>query len=422
MTAIDVSSRAVSLEQIVRVTQHELALDAAFASEVTEAGPVVRAVAGDPASFGIAVANEPAAEPSYCSRLLAGKIPSIVLDAPVALADIAMTQQARVGSFIGVPLRLSDGAAWGALCGLNHDPYPNFDPRDVRLMATLADLVANELDDRRRMRQLREDIESVIGRNERIKVAYQPIIDLRTNRCVGVESLARFPRRFAKPIEMFTAAGALGLSLELERLVALKACELRDELGEDQFLALNMTPEALMEMATRANATPDVPVANLVVELTEQSAVESYPALREQLAPLRTRGLGLAVDDVGAGHASLRHVVELRPDFIKIDRSLIHRVADDTARRAALGAFVMMAKDLGAQLIAEGVERAVDFEVIRELEFDAAQGYLLGRPTTKRGVLSKWIDAPNGATNGSPQPEYEDDEDDEPVLRKRRHG
>jgi EAL domain-containing protein (putative c-di-GMP-specific phosphodiesterase class I) len=97
---------------------------------------------------------------------------------------------------------------------------------------------------------------------------------------------------------------------------------------------------------------------------------------------LRERGLRVAVDDVGAGYASLRHVLELRPDIIKIDRSLVHGLADDNARRVAVTAFVALARDLGSTVIAEGVEDRSDYAAVRELGVHGAQGYLLGRPST----------------------------------------
>jgi EAL domain-containing protein (putative c-di-GMP-specific phosphodiesterase class I) len=106
---------------------------------------------------------------------------------------------------------------------------------------------------------------------------------------------------------------------------------------------------------------------------------------------LRERGLRVAVDDAGAGYASLRHVLELRPDFIKVDRSLIHGISSDHARRVAVSGFLSLALDLGSTVVAEGVERAADLSAVRELGLHAAQGYLLGRPTTSLDGLTRWI-------------------------------
>lgn len=115
------------------------------------------------------------------------------------------------------------------------------------------------------------------------------------------------------------------------------------------------------------------------VEMTENSVVESYETLRTKLDPLRERGLRVCIDDTGAGYASLRHVVELRPDLIKIDRSLIEGVSDNHARRVAVRALVEVARDLDALVVAEEVERAADFRVLADM------GSTLPRATTWPG-------------------------------------
>jgi EAL domain-containing protein (putative c-di-GMP-specific phosphodiesterase class I) len=190
-----------------------------------------------------------------------------------------------------------------------------------------------------------------------------------------------------------TAAKTVGLSLELERLAIRKAWKIIPYLGPGQFLALNVSPDALVELARRANLRDDLPLTQLVVEITEHAAVESYAALHRELAPLRQLGLRIAVDDAGAGYASLRHVLELQPDFIKVDRSLIHGIADDHARRVAVSAFLSLALDLGSTVVAEGVERPADLSAVGDLGLHAVQGYLLGRPTMDPGALSRWIGA-----------------------------
>ncbi|MCW2549359.1 MAG: hypothetical protein JWN96_3819, partial [Mycobacterium sp.] len=128
----------------------------------------------------------------------------------------------------------------------------------------------------------------------------------------------------------------------------------------------------------------------LVLEITEHAAVDSYAELREALRPMRDNGLRLAIDDAGAGYASLKHVVELEPDIIKVDRSLIDGLAADRARRSVVSAFVLLALDMGAAVIAEGIETTEDLEAVRDLGVDAAQGYLFARPTTDRNAMAGW--------------------------------
>lgn len=307
------------------------------------------------------------------------------------VADVAITREARIGSFIGVPLLLSDGALYGALCGLSHAPDPTLDERDVRFMNMLGELVVNDLDQQRSEEQLHADIMRLVE-TASLGVAYQPIFDTRGGHCLGVEALARFPEPFAAPDLTLAAAKSVGLGFELERLVIVQAWKVIPRLGPEQFLALNVSPDALVELARRANLREDLPLDQLVVEITEHSMVESYKALHKQLVPLRRQGLRIAVDDAGAGYASLRHVLELRPDFIKVDRSLIHGIADDHARRVAVSAFLSLALDIGSIVVAEGVERPADLAAVRDLGLHAVQGYLLGKPTTSRARLSSWLE------------------------------
>jgi EAL domain-containing protein (putative c-di-GMP-specific phosphodiesterase class I) len=118
----------------------------------------------------------------------------------------------------------------------------------------------------------------------------------------------------------------------------------------------------------------------LVVELTEQEAVEDYEGLRNCLAGYLQRGVRLAIDDAGAGYSSLRHVVELSPDYLKLDRELVSGIDRDPNRRALMRAVVAFAREVGTTVIAEGVETLGELDVLRDAEVHLVQGYLLARP------------------------------------------
>jgi EAL domain-containing protein (putative c-di-GMP-specific phosphodiesterase class I) len=383
------------LDRVIGLAHCHLGLDVAYLAELTSEGHVYRAIAGDLSSFGMAAVDGPPAEVAFCRLLLAGEIPNVVRDAGAheRAAGLAITRQARIGAFIGVPVRLSDGTPYGVLCGLSHTPDHTLDERDVRFMSMLGELIVGDLDEQRTRERLHADLTEVLE-TEGLVVAYQPIVELDSERCLGIEALARFPKQFGPPNVALAAAETVGLSLELERLVVRKAWEMLPLLSPEQFLALNVSPDALVELARRANLRDDLPLAQIVVEITEHAAVESYAALHGELAPLRKAGLRIAVDDAGAGYASLRHVLELRPDFIKVDRSLIHGIANDHARRVAASAFLSLALDIGSTVVAEGVERPADLVAIRELGMHAVQGYLLGKPSTKHSTVMRWIGAP----------------------------
>ena len=254
----------------------------------------------------------------------------------------------------------------------------------------LAELVRPELDQLRARAELRDSIQALTA-TEGVALAFQPIFDLRTTGCLGVEVLARFPAPFPTPDRMFLRAEHVGLGLELEELVVVQAWPVLEQLPPGRFLALNLTPPAVLALARRAQRRPEVDLSRLVVEVTEHRAIETYGELRQELEQLRRRGLRLAVDDAGAGYASLRHVLELRPDLLKVDRSLIDGLADDPARQAAVSSFVTLARDLDGLVVAEGVETTEDLDAARALGIDAAQGYLLGRPSIDRNLLSAWL-------------------------------
>ncbi|HEY2007071.1 MAG TPA: EAL domain-containing protein [Solirubrobacteraceae bacterium] len=397
----DLERQRTELNGLVALTHQHLGPDVVFIAELMDGGLVYRAAAGDAAPFNIVENSAPVAEP-YCQMLASGALPSFVCDTSTDQPprELPVSGDARVGSYIGVPLWLSDGTLYGAFCGLSREPDHELGARDVRFMTMLGEMIVHSLDELRANQELCAGVEALIE-SESVRVAYQPIIDLRTDACVGVEALARFPAPYLSPDETFAAAEGFGLGLALEELVVRRAWPVLEQLGSEQFLALNLTPGSLLALARRANARTDTSLSSLVVEVTEHTAIERYADLRRELAQLRERGLRIAVDDAGAGYASLRHVLELRPDIIKLDRSLIHGLAEDRARSLVASAFVSLAGDLGATVIAEGVERRADLQAVRDLGLHAAQGFLLGRPSTDPEALSGWIENRRPSANGT---------------------
>jgi EAL domain-containing protein (putative c-di-GMP-specific phosphodiesterase class I) len=367
-------------------------LDAVCIARLTPQEAICEAVAGDGESFGLIRGAGVLRENSLSDRLVSGDLPPFIGDMAVdpGSAAVLAKRQLDLGAFIGIPLVHSDGAIYGTLCGLSHRPDPTLDDRDVRFMSLLADLLVDHLDDRRAADDLRASINTVIA-DQQLTIAAQPLVQLRDGRCLGVEALSRFRSPFAEPDQTFAAAAGVGLGLELERLAVQRAWELLDYLQPEQFLTINLSPATLNELCRNADSHADLPWNQLVVELTEHSAIDSYSDLRNSLQPFRSAGLRVAVDDAGAGYASLRHVVELRPDFIKIDRELVHGLAEDHARRVAVSAFVLLALDLDATVVAEGLERPPDLIALSDLGVDAAQGYLFGRPSTSRRTLKTWL-------------------------------
>jgi EAL domain-containing protein (putative c-di-GMP-specific phosphodiesterase class I) len=145
------------------------------------------------------------------------------------------------------------------------------------------------------------------------------------------------------------------------------------------YLSLNVSPETLLE-PDFASVFDGAPLSRLMLEVTEHRSVTDYEAVERQLAPLRAAGMKLAVDDAGAGFASFRHILRLRPDVIKLDASLIRHIDERPDSRALASALIRFAQETGCRMVAEGVETAGELRVLRELAVNKAQGYLLGRP------------------------------------------
>lgn len=385
--------RPVGRDRVLELAQRHLGLDVVYVTELVGSHHVYRAVAGDCASFHIAL-DEGRSDTTYCERLLSGTIPNVIPDtgADHRVGRLRITTAARIGAFVGVPLRLPDGTPTGCFCGLRHLPDPTLSERDVRFMSMLAELIIADLAEQQRKEQLRAALLDLIEA-EGLEIACQPIVELRSGRCIGLEALSRFPDPFGSPQLTFAAANEVDLGLELERLAVCRAWRVLDSLRPDQFLAVNLSPLVLLELARRAERRYDLPLSSLVVEITEHAVVDFYSELRHALEPLRERGLRLAIDDAGAGYASLHHVLELRPDFIKVDRSLVHGVADDHARRVAVSGLVLLGLDVGDAVVAEGVERPEDLATLLALGVNAGQGYLLGRPSTDPEDLAAWTRA-----------------------------
>ena len=380
------------MQRAAELAHRHLRLDFVSVTEVTGESVVFRAVAGDGRSFGLVEGQSRPAGGTYAEALLSRRIPSLVRDAALdeRTARLPMTHAARVRAFIGVPLRYSDGSVYGALCCAGHLPDHALTDKDVRFLDILADLMTPVLDEERERAKVYEQLLDVVERDT-AEVAFQPIVDVRTRRCLGVEALARFPDPLSGPAETIAAGYDVGLGLELERMMARRAWPVLEALTGSTFLSINLTPSAALTLAPRARERSDLPLSHLVVEITENAVVERYDTLRFALEPLRSRGLRIAIDDMGAGYASFRHVVELNPDVIKIDRSLVDGVAESRERRLTVAAFVRLALDMGALAVAEGVERAEDFSALAELGVHAVQGYLLAKPSSAPADLIKWL-------------------------------
>ncbi|HET6548902.1 MAG TPA: EAL domain-containing protein [Solirubrobacter sp.] len=211
-----------------------------------------------------------------------------------------------------------------------------------------------------------------------IRPVFQPVVELATGRAGGFEALTRIDREPRRgPDEWFAQAHRVGLGEELEAL-ALRAALAVPGRPEGTFLALNVSPRALLSGPVRAALPQDL--TGIVVELTEHEVFGGEGELEAELAQLRARGARVALDDAGAGYAGLQQIIRIAPDILKLDRALVHGAHADPSRQALLEALIGFASSTGAVICAEGVEDPADLHTLLSLDVTFAQGYGLARP------------------------------------------
>lgn len=209
---------------------------------------------------------------------------------------------------------------------------------------------------------------------------FQPICRLDTGRVVGAEALATFGGADAPPPDVwFADAADVGLGTELELVAIRSALAQLQDLPEDAYLTVNASP-AVISSPQLATLLATVSSHRVILEVTEHAVVSDYEQLSHDLEPIRRLGVRVAVDDAGAGFASLTHILNLRPDVIKLDRELTRGAHSDPARRALASALLTFGSDIGAVIVAEGIETRSQLQALRDLGIQFGQGYCLGRP------------------------------------------
>lgn len=269
------------------------------------------------------------------------------------------------------------------------EPVPS---RPTHLVCRPAVIDLRDLEWRRR-------VQGVVNAAEFLTTAFQPIFDISDLTCVGFEALARLPE-MESPAGWFSEAYELGLGFEVEMLAVRRAVE---SAPPGAVIAVNCGPMSLQSRELDELIRSDgVDASRLILELTEHAVVDDYPSLTSALAGLRERGARVAIDDTGSGFASLRHVLALKPDIVKLDRSLIADIDRDTSCQELVRSLANFSQETGVVLVAEGVERAEELELCRDLGVDWAQGYLLGRP--QPAMAASTVTAGAVGQPGSPAP------------------
>lgn len=242
--------------------------------------------------------------------------------------------------------------------------------------ATANALLGGRLEQSHRDARVRKGIARVLA-DRAFHPVFQPIVELASGEPIGYEALTRFADG-TPPGKMIAKAHAAGLGGELELACLTVALDASAALPAGAWLSLNVAPGVILR-SSQLGALLAGQARRVVLEITEHVEIADYRAVRKAVAGFRP-AVSLAVDDAGAGFASLRHVVELRPQFLKLDVSLVHRVDRDATRQAMIAGLRNFAGRVGCEVIAEGIENPAELEMLRELGVPLGQGYLLGRP------------------------------------------
>jgi EAL domain-containing protein (putative c-di-GMP-specific phosphodiesterase class I) len=228
----------------------------------------------------------------------------------------------------------------------------------------------------------RDDLRQITSGTRPVRMVFQHIVDIQTGTAVGFEALARFaPRLTTSPAPWFTAVAGTPQAAPLESMLIREALRSRRELPTGSFISINVTPALLPEREVLRAFGSGGDLSDVVVELTEHAPVFDDNALREAVAVLRQRGARIALDDVGVGWAGLKQVMDLRPEIVKLDRSLVESAPADPAKQAVARMMLDLCSRLGLDLLVEGVETYAELDLFAGMGAPLAQGFVFGRPT-----------------------------------------
>lgn len=214
-------------------------------------------------------------------------------------------------------------------------------------------------------------------RRQAFSPVFQPIVALTTGAVIGFEALTRFSDG-VEPQARFAEAAALNRGIDLETATLAAALRAASGLPPGAWVSVNVSPALLLVRRVLPRLVASCRV-QVVLEITEHDPVEDYGELSAALAELRPFSR-LSVDDAGSGFSSLRHVVTLEPEYVKLDQTWVTGIDDDPARQALVAGLGHFAAKTGSLLIAEGVETDGERGMLNELKVDLAQGFLFGRP------------------------------------------
>jgi EAL domain-containing protein (putative c-di-GMP-specific phosphodiesterase class I) len=227
-----------------------------------------------------------------------------------------------------------------------------------------------------------------------LELHYQPIVDLRRNAIVGFEALARWPNPLhgmVPPSKFIPVAEDCGLILQLGKWALIEACRTAAQWPDNLKIAVNISPvqlsnsnlpELIADILVETGLRP----GRLELEITERIFLDKNEVTLSTLHKIRQLGVEIALDDFGTGYSSLSYLRSFPFNTLKIDRSFVSDLGTDMDYNVIVQAVILIASGLGIRTVAEGIESAIQQEILTGLGCNAAQGYLFGRPVSAAGV------------------------------------
>ena len=381
-------SDADIINEILSNTRQLMDMEVAFISEFTDTQRVFRFLDADRTFCPINVNEGGPLEESYCQKVVNGTMPELIRDTQRCDAALALaaTKAFPVGAHVSVPIIFSDGTVFGTFCCFSRFPNQQLNEYDLNTLRFIAKCSSRILERSAKLQQekvrLHDQIAKIIASPDSIQSLFQPIVDIQQGKAIGYEALSRFNATPKQPPDFwFKQAFKAGLAVELELKAARQAIDIFFKDGpDDGYLSVNFSPKSIKAAPDAFIQLVTPHLKRLVIELTEHNEVKNYSLLNSIFKPLRERGLRIGVDDAGAGYSSFRHILLLRPDMIKLDRSLVSRICVETDKYLLTEALVSFAGKSGESIIAEGVESQEELEALSYLGVTKIQGFYLGKP------------------------------------------
>lgn len=373
------------VDRVLSVVRRHLGMDVAFVARFLGVDRVLEHV--DENSPGTVFKGQkiPLNE-GYCQKVVNGQLPEFIPDTSkvAAALQIPETHAIPIGSHLSTPIRLDGDRLYGTLCCFSHQPNDRLGWPDMLMLRAFSELLGMHFGAAAAAQQtfdrVADEIRSAMD-GGMPRPVFQPVYTIATGELHGFECLSRFDLEPLRPPDQwFKAAHEVGMGLDLERHAIDIALGALLRLPAHWHLSVNCSPQLILSGQLPRRLGVEYDISRVTLEITEHAAVDDYDALAEALAPLRRRGATLAVDDAGAGYSSMRHILCLQPDMIKLDMSITHNVHADRSRRALAKGLTSFAHEIGSVVVAEGVETSQEFEALASLGVDLAQGYFLARP------------------------------------------